>query len=83
LATRLFARQTNNDFAKGSAVIIFIYLYRRAEMEGGTREFEEKAKKVFSAERKEDIWVLIISAISVILGLAGIITKNTYPSLFF
>jgi hypothetical protein len=52
-------------------------------MEEGTREFEEKAKKVFSAERKEDIWVLIISAIAVILGLAGIITKNTFPSLFF
>jgi hypothetical protein len=52
-------------------------------MEGETREFEEKAKKVFSAERKEDIWVLIISAITVILGLAGIITKKTFPSLFF
>lgn len=52
-------------------------------MEGETREFEEKAKKVFSSERKEDIWVLIISAIAVILGLAGIITKKTVPSLFF
>ena len=52
-------------------------------MEGETREFEEKAKKVFSAERKEDIWVLIISAITVIMGLVGIITKKTFPSLFF
>lgn len=52
-------------------------------MEAGNKEFEEKAKKVFSAERKEDIWVLIISAIAVILGLAGIITKDTVPSLFF
>ncbi|MBU2521015.1 MAG: hypothetical protein KKD12_07480 [Proteobacteria bacterium] len=52
-------------------------------MQEETREFEEKAKKVFSSERKEDIWVLIISAITVILGLAGIITKNTFPSLFF
>lgn len=52
-------------------------------MEGETREFEEKAKKVFSAERKEDIWVLIISAITVILGLSGIITKKTFPALFF
>ena len=52
-------------------------------MEVDTREYEEKAKKVFSAERKEDIWVLIISAITVILGLTGIITKKTFPSLFF
>jgi hypothetical protein len=48
-----------------------------------TKEFEERAKKVFSAERKEDIWVLILSAITVILGLAGIITTKTFPSLFF
>jgi hypothetical protein len=36
-----------------------------------TKEFEEKSKKVFSAERKEDIWVLIMAAITVILGLTG------------
>jgi len=48
-----------------------------------TREFEEKAKKVFSAERKEDIWVLIMAAITVILGLTGVITPKTFPSLFF
>jgi hypothetical protein len=52
-------------------------------MKVDTIEYEEKAKKVFSAERKEDIWVLIISAITVILGLTGIITKKTFPSLFF
>jgi deoxyribodipyrimidine photolyase len=46
-------------------------------------ESEERARKVFSAERKEDIWVLIISAITVILGLTGIITKGTFTSLFF
>jgi hypothetical protein len=45
--------------------------------------FEDQARRVFSAERKEDIWVLIISAITVILGLAGIITKKTFASLFF
>ena len=33
-----------------------------------TKEFEEKAKKVFSAERKEDIWVLILAAITGWLG---------------
>ena len=48
-----------------------------------TKEFEEKAKKVFSAERKEDIWVLILAAIIVILGLTGVITPKTFPSLFF
>jgi hypothetical protein len=48
-----------------------------------TKEFEEKAKKVFSAERKEDIWVLILAAITVVLGLTGIITPKTFPSLFF
>ncbi|MDQ7786239.1 MAG: hypothetical protein RDU01_01395 [Thermodesulfovibrionales bacterium] len=48
-----------------------------------TKEFEEKSKKVFSAERKEDIWVLVLAAITVILGLAGVITPKTFPSLFF
>ena len=48
-----------------------------------TREFEDKAKKVFSAERKEDIWVLILAAITVILGLTGVITPKTFPALFF
>ena len=47
------------------------------------KEFEDKAKKVFSAERKEDIWVLILAAITVILGLTGVITPKTFPSLFF
>lgn len=45
-----------------------------------TKEFEEKAKKVFSAERKEDIWVLILAAITVILGLTGVITPKTFGS---
>jgi hypothetical protein len=48
-----------------------------------SREFEEKAKKTFSAERKEDIWVLVLAAITVILGLTGVITAKTFPSLFF
>jgi hypothetical protein len=48
-----------------------------------TKEFEEKAKKVFSAERKEDIWVLILAAITVVLGLTGAITPKTFSSLFF
>jgi hypothetical protein len=48
-----------------------------------TREFEEKAKKVFSAERKEDVWVLILAAITVVLGLTGVITTKTFTSFFF
>jgi hypothetical protein len=48
-----------------------------------TKEFEEKSKKVFSAERKEDIWVLIMAAITVILGLTGVITPKTFSSMFF
>jgi hypothetical protein len=48
-----------------------------------TKEFEEKSKKVFSSERKEDIWVLILAAITVILGLTGVITPKTFTSLFF
>jgi len=47
------------------------------------KEFEDKAKKVFSSERKEDIWVLILAAITVILGLTGVITPKTFSSLFF
>jgi hypothetical protein len=54
-----------------------------ADEEPETGEFEERARKVFSAERKEDIWVLIISAVTVILGLTGVITKKTFTSLFF
>jgi len=48
-----------------------------------TKQFEEKSKKVFSSERKEDIWVLILAAITVILGLTGVITPKTFSSLFF
>jgi hypothetical protein len=47
------------------------------------KEFEERAKKTFSAERKEDFWVLILAAITVVLGLTGVITPKTFPSLFF
>lgn len=54
-----------------------------ATIDAAAAESEERAKRVFSAERKEDIWVLIISAITVILGLSGIITKDTFTSLFF
>lgn len=46
------------------------------------KEFEEKAKKTFSAERREDYVVLVISTITVILVLAGIIGSKFFSSLF-
>lgn len=48
-----------------------------------SREWQERAEKTFSAERKEDIVVLIISTITVILVLSGIIGPKFYKSLFF
>jgi hypothetical protein len=56
---------------------------RPGAMDAEPTGFEDQARRVFSAERKEDIWVLVISAITVILGLAGIITKKTFEALFF
>ncbi len=48
-----------------------------------TEEFEKKATETFSAERKEDIFVLIVAAVVVALVLAGAIGKDFYKSLFF
>lgn len=45
--------------------------------------YEEKAKSTFSAERKEDYFVLAVAAIVVILVLSGVIGPNFYKSLFF
>lgn len=45
--------------------------------------YEEKAKSTFSAERKEDFFVLGVAAIIVLLVLAGVIGPNFYRSLFF
>lgn len=45
-------------------------------------KWEDKAKSTFSAERKEDFFVLIVSAITVLLVLAGIIGPKFYKSLF-
>lgn len=47
------------------------------------KEWEDKAKSTFSAERKEDIFVLAISAITVILVLTGVIGPLFFKSLFF
>jgi len=52
-------------------------------MAEANKELEAKAKATFSAERKEDIVVLVISAIVALLVLAGAMGPNFYSSLFF
>lgn len=48
-----------------------------------TQEFEKKAQDTFSAERKEDLFVLVVAAITVALVLGGVIGKDFVKSLFF
>lgn len=45
--------------------------------------YAEKAKSTFSAERKEDYFVLVVAAITVALVLSGVIGPNFVKSLFF
>jgi hypothetical protein len=45
--------------------------------------YEEKAKSTFSAERKEDYFVLVVSAITAALVLTGVIGPGFFKSLFF
>lgn len=47
------------------------------------KEWEEKAKSTFSAERKEDIVVLILATITVMLVMTGVLGPNFFKSLFF
>lgn len=47
------------------------------------KDWEEKAKSTFSAERREDFVVLVIAAITVILVLTGTIGPKFFGSLFF
>lgn len=47
------------------------------------KELEAKAKATFSAERKEDLVVLVIAAIVVALVITGVIGPKFYSSLFF
>lgn len=58
-------------------------LPKEAEMAEINKEFEAKAKATFSAERKEDIVVLVMAAIVVFLVIAGAIGPQFYSSLFF
>ena len=48
-----------------------------------TQEFEKKAAETFSAERKEDVFVLVLAAIAVVLVMTGVIGKDFVKSLFF
>lgn len=45
--------------------------------------YEEKAKSTFSAERKEDYFVLLVAAITVALVLSGAVGPGFFKSLFF
>lgn len=47
------------------------------------KDWEEKAKSTFSAERKEDVVVLIIATITVVLVMTGVIGPKFFGSLFF
>lgn len=45
--------------------------------------YAAKAKSTFSAERKEDYFVLAVAAITVALVMSGAIGPNFFKSLFF
>lgn len=45
--------------------------------------YEAKAAATFSAERKEDFFVLAVAAIVVVLVLTGAIGSGFFKSLFF
>ncbi|MHB1360355.1 MAG: hypothetical protein ACYCWC_12330 [Rhodocyclaceae bacterium] len=52
--------------------------------EKSTQEaYEAKAAATFSAERKEDFFVLAVAAIVVVLVLTGAIGSGFFKSLFF
>lgn len=51
-------------------------------MSDQNQEWKDKAASTFSAERKEDFVVLIISTITVLLVVGGIIGPKFYKSLF-
>ncbi len=46
-------------------------------------EIEEREKKVFASERREDIFALIIAFIVFLLALAGIWKYGTLKALIF
>ena len=46
-------------------------------------EWEDRASQTFSAERKEDLVVLILAAITVALVWTGLVGPQFFKSLFF
>jgi hypothetical protein len=48
-----------------------------------TTEYEKKARETFSAERKEDVFVLVLAAIAVVLVKLDVIGPSFVKSLFF
>lgn len=48
-----------------------------------TDEFAKKAQDTFSAERKEDLFVLLVATIAVMLVLSGVIGQGFIKALFF
>lgn len=51
--------------------------------QGEHAAYEAKAKATFSAERKEDYFVLAVATVTVLLVLVGVIGPNFVKSLFF
>ena len=47
------------------------------------QEWEDKACKTFSAERREDFIVLMLAGITVVLVWTGIVGPTFFKSLFF
>jgi hypothetical protein len=54
-----------------------------AEENEKNKEWEQKAKSTFSAERKEDYFVLFLAAIATVLVLTNVIGPKFFKSLFF
>ena len=50
---------------------------------GEHEAYENRSKATFSAERKEDYFVLAVAALVVALVLSGVIGPNFFKSLFF
>jgi hypothetical protein len=46
-------------------------------------DYASKAQDTFSAERKEDVFVLVLSSIVVALVMLNVIGPSTVKSLFF
>lgn len=52
-------------------------------VQGEQEAYEARSKATFSAERKEDYFVLAVAAVTVALVLVGTIGPNFVKSLFF